>query len=372
MSARFIGMATVLVVLAVSLGFGDTAAADREPGLQPPVAKMVTLPAEKLPLSKLLADLQRQTAVTVEDRSGDAERELQPGFKEGTFWQALDALANAADARVSISPRTGRITLVKREPEQPRPLVSHSGLFRLALKRVLMSEDLETGHHACTASLEVAWEPQLQPYYLETYPKSLKVRDGEGKDVPFNSTGSSPAPVDGRTALTFDFALPALPRGVKHLGLVQGNLSAVAPNKMLTFTFGTLDRLARAEADNAERRLSQEGVTCTIRKVALTSERWSVQVALDYPPGGTQLESYQSWVVNNEMTLESLDQKKRLPSGGYVLESSSPRHAVLTYHFLDKDRLTRGGAEDWKISYRAPGGLVTIPISFAFKDVPLP
>ncbi len=85
-----------------------------------------------------------------------------------------------------------------------------------------------------------------------------------------------------------------------------------------------------------------------------------------------QLDSNQSWVVNNEMVLESTDGKKRFASSQYVVETATPRQAVLSYHFRDKGELIRGKASDWKLRYRTPANLIDIPIKFAFKDIPLP
>jgi hypothetical protein len=106
--------------------------------------------------------------------------------------------------------------------------------------------------------------------------------------------------------------------------------------------------------------------------VVLDRDRWTVTVALDYPPGGKELDSYQSWVVNNEMVLESKDGKRRLARSNYVVESASPRRAVVSYHFRDTDKGRRGRPEDWKLLYRAPASVIELPITFRFKDVPLP
>jgi hypothetical protein len=174
------------------------------------------------------------------------------------------------------------------------------------------------------------------------------------------------APVDSWTSLVSEVALPALPRTARAIGLLEGTLSVIGPSKMLKFTFDTLDRLDETG------RQQQEGVTCRISKLVLARDRWTVQVTLDYPPGNKQLESFQSWVVNNEMVLESPDGKKRLTTRDYVLESASPQKAVLSYHFRDKDKQARGRPQDWRLTYRTPAAIVEWPVRFSFKDVPLP
>jgi hypothetical protein len=85
-----------------------------------------------------------------------------------------------------------------------------------------------------------------------------------------------------------------------------------------------------------------------------------------------QLDSNQSWVVNNEMMLESTVDKKRFPSTNYVLRSAKAGEAVLSYHFRDRGGLKRGKPQNWKLIYRAPANLIEVPIKFAFQDIPLP
>ena len=319
-------------------------------------------------MSKALAELARQSGTSVEDRRGGPDDEIRLDVGPTTFWPALDALAVAAGARVDLYPRDNQVALARRPVGYRPPPVSYSGLFRTAVKRVTAARDFETGADTYTALLEVAWEPHLQPLLLETSPRGLAVRAGGGP-LPAREEGSTLAPVDGRLSLAFDVPLPAVPRAAPRLTQIAGKLSAVAPSKMLTFTFDALDRLTK---DGPARRQTQDGVSCRVTGVVLSAERWTVQVAVDYPPGAVKLESYQSWVVNNEMVLVSRDGTRRLPAAGYVLDSSTGQRAVLAYHFLDKGKAVRGRPSDWRVSYRTPAGLVEVPFSFSFEDVPLP
>ena len=190
----------------------------------------------------------------------------------------------------------------------------------------------------------------MLPILLETRPRSS------------DSVASSLAPVDGRTSLAFEAPLPSVDRSVDKLPLLEGELYAIAPTKMLTFTFDSLDQ---------QPKLMQEGVICRVSKLVTTDDHWSIEITLDYPEGNVKLDSYQSWVVNNDIHLESKDGAEKFPSSSYLLEESTPRHAVLTYHFSDKERMKRGLAE-WKLIYQTPALVVKVPIAFSFKDVPLP
>jgi hypothetical protein len=334
-----------------------------------PQPKRLALPSGKQPLGKFLAEIARQASIRVEDQRGEPEPALELRLDRPTFWQALDALAEASGSRVVLHPRGGTIALARAGPDARRLPISHDGFFRAALRRVIASRDLETGAVSYSASVEVAWEPSLQPLLLETHPRDPRLFDDQGRPVAMAQEGSSLVPVDGQVALTFDVPLPPLERSVGKIGRFEGKLAAVAPSKMLEFAFDRLDRL---EKDTNLRSLTQEGVACHISKLILAKDRWTLQVSLKYPPGGVTLESYQSWVVNNELALVSSDGTRRLTPAGYVLENSTARQAVLSYHFKDDGRSVRGKPEDWKVVYSTPAALVEIPFTFSFKDVPLP
>jgi hypothetical protein len=344
-----------------------------QPGSPPaaPAPKRFLPPADTLPLNKALEALAQQTGIRVEDRLGKPGQNVRLPPHPFPAWEALDRIAEAVGARVELQP-SGPIALVAPGPKWRRPRVSYDGPFRFVVKGVRASLDLEGDASHYGATIEAAWEPGLLPLFLETRPQGLRVTDDKGNALPAPDPGSSVAPVDGRTSLTFDIALPALPRSAARIKSLEGTLTAVVPSKMLTFTFPTLDRLEKAAADAPERGQTQDGVSCRVGKVVLAKDRWTVQVSLDLPPGGKRLESYQSWVVNNEMVLQGKDGKTRLASSDYFLNSASSRRAVITYHFRDKGRPARGKPEDWRVVYRTPASIVEVPVKFSFKDVPLP
>jgi hypothetical protein len=360
-------VALLAPVLLSSLGQADEAA-----GTHPlPAARKVTLQAEKSPLSKVLAELTRQTRIRVEDRSGEPDIPVTIHLEGVSFWQAIDALASAAGRRVYLSPRSNRILLDTRPPGYRPPPVSYDGPFRCAVKRVSAARDLESGRDLYKAAIEVAWEPGLQPLFLETRPTDLRVQDERKQSLPVpQESGSAPAPVYGRTSLVLDVPLPSVPRSVPRLGLLAGGLTVIAPSKMLTFDLGPLDKLAAARSGTPPRRQEQDGVVCRVSELVLAKDRWTVQITLDLAPGGKQLDSYQSWVVNNELVLEAKD-GRRLTTNEYAVEKADGgRHAVVSYHFTD--RSVRGKPEDWKVIYRTPASIVEMPVKFSFTDVPLP
>jgi hypothetical protein len=339
-----------------------------------PDAKRFTLRENRVSLSKALDALARQTGVRVEDKRGEPDAIIAVNADRATFWQAFDAIADAAGAVPFLSVKGEPLALVKRPEGYVKPPICYDNLFRLSIKRTSATRDLESNRANCTLTFEVAWLPDLLPLFLETKPQNLRMLDDRNAPVPLTDEGSVQAEVDGRTSFTFDVNVPALPRSASRIGLLEGKLSAVAPNKMLTFTFDTLAELKKVGAASPKRRLMQDGAACRVDKLTLVKDRWTVRIALDLAPGGKKLESFQanSWVVNNELALVHADGKRRLLPSSFVLESATAKRAILSYHFVDKGLAKRGRPQDWKIVYRTPAMIVDVPIAFRFTNVPLP
>ncbi len=329
-----------------------------------PAAKLATIQGAR-PLADALRMLADQTGEAVADHMGEPDPVVDVDLRDVPFWDALDALADKAGGRVDLHARDGFAVAPRPAGWHPPP-VSRSGLFRTSLGTITAKLDLETDARTCTASVEVAWPPHALPIVLETRPHNLRVLDDAGRALPVGSPSSSLAPVDGRNSLTFDVSLPPVGRDVKSLSSVEGEFYAVAPTKMLTFSLGPLD----AAPGDSRLAAKQVGVECEVSKVTAEDDHWSVEITLRYPEGNVKLDSYQSWVVNNEIYLEDKN-GDRFPSSTYLLEESSSDHAVLTYHFSDKDRIKRG-LGDWKVVYRTPALVVKVPVPFRFQNVRLP
>ncbi|MFO0841722.1 MAG: hypothetical protein U0797_04885 [Gemmataceae bacterium] len=237
------------------------------------------------------------------------------------------------------------------------------------------TRELDTGRGSCVLTLELAWTPTLRPLFLDSHAHAVRLLDSKNAPVLLVEEGGTLASVDGRSSFTIEVAAPALPRSVHRLALVEGKVNAVVPSKYLTFRYAAdLVTLRDAVPGGEVRRLAQEDVVCRVERVVLDDDRWSLRLALDYPAGGKELESFQagSLVVNNELLLVSADGKRTLASTGYVIDSVSTRRAVVTYHFRDGPGKRLGSASQWKPRYSAVARIVEVPVRFRFRDVPLP
>jgi len=364
-----------LFLFLAGLAVGLSVRAQDTTKAETPTARVVTIEQDEITLPAALGELRKQTGARVADETGLKERAFPLRLRKATFWEGLDAIARSAGARVALATGARPLALVKAEPGDRVPPTAYSGDFRVRLVKIASARELDSDRSSLTATLEVAWAPTLLPLFLDTHVRDVRAVGGDGKALTVESEGGSLAAIDGRSHTTLDLALPGVPRSMQQLASVEGKLLVVAPSKMLTFRFDAdLKALRGALADGALRRLVQEEVTCRIAKLVLEKDRWSVQVALDYPRGGRTLESFQagSLVANNDLVLVSRDGKRRLTRTGYVIDSVGSRRALVTYHFRDAPGRRLGAPGDWRPVYTAPAKIVDVTVPFSFKKVPLP
>jgi hypothetical protein len=340
--------------------------------------RTITLQDTNIALSKALRELASQTGNQVQDRRREKEDVKLPklDLKSATFWQALDAIAKAADARVSLYERDGKIALLD-GPHQLTP-VSYSSLFRVAIKELHLHHFLDSDAHYCDIKLEVAWEPRFQPLFVETRPDSLIVQDDKGRAIDVPEEGRGPAAIGRPIVKTIDVRIPAPQRSAKQFGLFKGRLALMGAAKMITFTF---DKLTKIEKAGDAKKETKEGVAVNLRELRSEGgggdEVWTVGLLLEYPPDGPKFESFQSWILNNQIYLEREQAgiKQQFPPNlGYETDDQSDTKAIIRYRFGDEPekKLTLGKFSDWKLVYRTPGRIVEVPVPFEFKDVPLP
>lgn len=330
--------------------------------------RTVTIKDDAIPLLKALEEIAKQTEIKVEDlRREKDDPKLKLNLEGVTFWQALDAIAKEADLKVYPYHSTS-IALVE-GPYVELP-TSYNGMFRSTIKRVAAIRDLETDTHVYIARVELTWEPRFRPFLVDTRPQSLVVKDDKNKELPVPDEGGGKAPVESPYAMTVDIRLPAPPRSVNKLNLLKGQFVVVGPSKMLEFTFDTLDVL---EKDPKAREQTKEGITVKIAKPTFEKIFWKLEVSLEYPPDGPEFESFQSWLVNNEIYLMKNGGKDRFPmNGGYATDSVAKNRAGITYNFVSEKKMPLGKPGDWQVVYRTPGAIVELLAGFEFKDVPLP
>jgi hypothetical protein len=361
MSSRLLSLA--------SITFGAILFAGEEPATPPmaPTAQQVKLPKDKLSLSDALASIHKQTGILVRDGHGEKDVNVQVKVAQGTFWETLDSIADAADLQPYAFSGDGTLTLVPRQPGG-KPQVSYAGPFRVSLLRLTMSQDFDTGNRSAAARLQILWEPTLRPFHLNERPTSINLQ-GNKDAAPtkiINNQIVTLAPLDGRIGHVCDLPLPVIDRANTQLVCLSGTLKATVPGSMASFSFPTLDKLMKQPVSQ-----TQNEITCVVDNVTLAENKWTFQIHVGVP-AGEKFESNLSWIVYNEMNLVSADNKQHLHPARFTIKKMGTTEAILVYTFVGSPAMPLGRPSDWHLTYLTPASIVSMAVPFSFANVPLP
>jgi hypothetical protein len=327
--------------------------------------------ATDMPLSKALQSLKEQTRLSLVDRRQiRTDKKVTLVLKVATYWQAVQALAAAVDSRVSLYETDGQIALTD-GPESKEP-VDLSGLFRVAVRRVVNGLDFDRPTRHGSLVLELAWEPRFSPYLLQL--NKLTFRTGESSkesaDV-ITIPGSSPIKVAKRNAEEFPVDFPSPPRATASLRNVSGQFLVTMPAKPLTFTF---------KPPRQDEPKTLDGVQLTISKLVVTKDLWTVELTVQVPEAGPKLDSYQTWLGSKEW-LEQCDCQFERGAGENKetlrprplhtkINRLSPTRVAVQYQFIPPKNAD--SLDGWRLICRVPGRMVEVTVPFAFRSIDLP
>ncbi|MBY0230263.1 MAG: hypothetical protein K2W96_13350 [Gemmataceae bacterium] len=249
---------------------------------------------------------------------------------------------------------------------------SADGAFTFRAAGIVAKRDFASGTGSLVLTVEAAWKRGTRPLYIDGKAHSVRFMDAKGKDVPVEAESGSLDAVEGRSAFSFDVVLPALPRTDLKAGLVEGKLNAVVAADMLAFRFDDLHSISTALPGGEARKREEKGVVCRVDRLVLGRERWSVRMALDYPPGNRVLESYQAGAMVAFNQLRLVAGKRVLLPTGYSADATGARRVVVTYHFTEAGAAPKLDPKATVLEYAAPARIVDQPLKFSFRDLPLP
>jgi len=330
------------------------------------VASRVTIQAKAIRLSEALGLIQKQTGNGITDlREQLGGETTNPAFDldihDVPFHEALDRVARLAEISVNAFTGDGTIGITAGTPSKD-PLIQYVGPFRVAFKQLTEVRDLQAGTSAASAQLEVAWEPRLRPMLLTLKSDGLAVKDDKDREVKPQAMMESNEVVlrPENPAVEMNLNLEAPDRSAVKLSSFRVKADVTLPAGMKTFRFPSLAQ------ENVTQK--QGDVSATLQNVEIDEQVWKVNVELVYPGNGPAFESYRQGLFNNRIWLQKADGSRFEHNGGFSNTSSDGGKLGFEYLFVDAP----GKLADYQLVYETPSKVVTIPLEFEFKNVPLP
>lgn len=329
-------------------------------------ASRVTIQAKAIRLSEALGLIQKQTGNGITDlREQLGGETTNPAFDldihDVPFHEALDRVARLAEVSVNAFTGDGTIGITAGTPSKD-PLIQYVGPFRVAFKQMTEVRDLQAGTSAASAQLEVAWEPRLRPMLLTLKSDGLAIKDDKDREVKPQAMMESNEVVlrPENPAAEMNLNLEAPDRSAVKLSSFRVKADVTLPAGIKTFRFPSLAQ------ENVTRK--QGDVSATLQNVEIDEQVWKVNVELVYPGNGPAFESYRQGLFNNRIWLQKADGSRFEHNGGFSNTSSDGGKLGFEYLFVDAP----GKPADYQLVYETPSKVVTIPLEFEFKNVPLP
>jgi hypothetical protein len=189
-----------------------------------------------------------------------------------------------------------------------------------------------------------------------------EVKDDQGKAIePRVMDESSQIPLRPESPVAeVNLSLNAPDRAARALATIKVKADVTVPAAMRTFRFKSL-----AAHDEAQK---LGDISVTLGGTEVDEQVWKVGVTLAYPGGGPAFESYRQGLFNNRLWLQKADGSRFEHNGGFSNTASDEGKLGFEYLFVDAP----GKPADYGLVYETPSKVLTIPLEFEFKDVPLP
>jgi hypothetical protein len=323
-------------------------------------ASTITLHADAMPFSKVLAAFQLQSGNTIVDLrrqrgQPESDPELKLSFDKTPFWPAFDQFLDQAGLSLDPSPELSALGVVSAQQTGRIGRAGYSGPFRFRPISVAPG-----GNQSLRVTLEAAWEPRLRVISLLHRMADVQATDDRGNLLPVvDDQVQQEVPVGGKVILLpLNVPLRRPAYEVQRIATLKGRLLATILGRMETFRF---DKLAGGQ--RTEQRIA--GVTVTLEPVRKSNEKWEVRLRVRYDDAGDALASHRQWIFGNEAFLAADGKPIAYDSFETTLQE---KNEVGVAYLFSIDR----PIGEMSFVYKTPGVIVTSGFDYELRDVRLP
>ena len=336
-------------------------------------ASIVTLKGTGLRLSEALKQLQAASGNSIVDLREQYGAEvtnpaIDVDLVDRPFFEVLDAVARKGGVSVSSFTGDGTIGIMAGAmpgaTDNPGPAIVplYSGPFRVQLRQVAAVRDFAAGTGSANLQVELAWEPRLRPMILAIKGDGITGKTDDGKPLVPTVSGESNdvvlRPENPSAEVNLNIEPPD--RAARRIESFAVRGEVTLPAGLKTFRFN--DLAAR------DARIKQGEIAVTMQSVVVEEDTWKVGIIVEYPGTGPAFESYRQGLFNNRIWLQRADGSRFELNGGMNDSGVDGGRLAFEYLFV----AAPGKPADYAVVYETPSRIVSIPLMFEFKDIPLP
>ena len=338
---------------------------------------LITLHAQSMPLSQILAALDQQSGNKIVDYRRQfgqpaSDPTLAIDFDKTPFWPALDRLLDRANLTLyPYAPQgLGVVAAMGATRRADAARVSYSGPFRFEAVSVRSHRDLtRLDDRALVVGVDAIWEPRLHVVTLFQRMADIHAVDDRGERLAvYDESVQKETPVGANVAgdpgkqhaagTRLDVMLRLPPRDVKQIASLKGKLTATVLGKTETFCFKL------ADAKKPQQRIA--GVTVAVEEVRRDDGACVIGMKVRFDDAGDALASHRQWIFSNDARLENADGTS-IAYDSFETTAQAKNEVGLAYRFkTDRpfDALT--------FVYNTPGTIVRRDFEYELKGIELP
>lgn len=330
--------------------------------------KFVTLAGEML-LSEALAAVEKQTGNRIVDsREEDkSDPKVKLELNNAPFWEALDTILDAAGLTLyNYDSEQGSLSYIARQGDSLARIGrgSYSGIFRLEPTKIEIDASLRNpADKSLRLTVDAAWEPRVRPVVIMLPLADFKAVDENGNVIEVDSSdGELEFPVEGAGAgVEVDIPLKIPPRSVAKIASIKGKLTADMLGRQETFEFANPESKKGAEEERG-------GVTVILDQCRKVDELLEVRMRVKFDKSNRALESHRGWIYNNPCYLEDA-KGERVEQAAIEASLLDDNEVGIVYRF---DLGDEANAAKYKLVYKTPAAIISVPVEFELKNIELP
>lgn len=280
------------------------------------------------------------------------------------FWRALDQLFAGTSLRLyPYGGEAGELRIVAPEEVGEQPETSHvcyDGPFRVEAVRCESTKDYrQPSADQLRVVLGIHWEPRVRPIAFQQDMNEIKAWGepsdeeilGQNVDVQIEAAVQPEIPF---AEMTLPFELPT----AASMSQMRGTLHAIIPSVPEKFTFENLDE------KSAGTEIRKGGLVVRLEGWTSEDSIHAVRLRLHFDSENGALESFRSWIMNNEIELNDGMGTTYKPLGTEVSKQSA-EEVVIRYLF-QKDPATMN------LEYWSSTDIFKVPIKIDLQNIILP
>lgn len=324
---------------------------------------------QQVSLEDVLEHLEKQTGNRLLDYRGHIGQERTPrtltlSLKDKNFWSAVDEILDQAALKPYEFSGDEGLGLVELEPGSTtrKSRGSYAGPFRIEATELTTRRSMITpAENRLHVTINVAWEPRLQPISMTQKVADVSATDDQGEPVPIKYPEAEFDIDLGQDAYATEILLPfELPkRKSSRLKSLTGKLTVLAPARQVEFRFNKIKESLGTEQE-------ADGVFVKLTRFVPLEGLCEIHVRIRVEGKAAELDSHGDWVFDNLAVLEDAD-GKTLDNAGYETTMRSGEEIGFAYLYE-----LEGDIADYTWVYKTPAAIRAKTIEYELRNLPLP